>query len=260
MAMKAEWYDAVWLNAYHAARRVVARVAPQRLDEFVHAFDVLRTPSDFTPRHERGYFSSDQLEHIRALVRALPNEKLELHEMASFGRFVVHNLPEFTALQHELTATASRWAGQELEPCYNFLSLYTRMGACAPHLDSPSAMWTLDICIEQSDPWPIWFSQNVAWPEAPATPDPDWAEAIKTDPALVFKPYVMEPGDVVMFSGSGQWHYRDPLQVGGHRRFCNLLFLHYIPRGAGELLKPANWPRLFGIPEIGDVPGLAEAY
>lgn len=257
--MKAEWYDSVWLNAYHAASRVVARVAPHRHEEFVRAFDVLRTPSDFTPRHERGFLTLDQLEQIRSIARAIPNDRLELHEMASFGRFVVHNLPEFTKLQHELAATASDWAGQALEPCYNFLSLYTRMGACEPHLDSPSAMWTLDICIEQSDPWPIWFSQNVPWPESAGAPDPDWATAIKNDPDLTFTPYVMEPGDAVLFSGSSQWHYREPLQAEGRKRFCNLLFLHYIPLGAGELLKPANWPHLFGIPEINEVPGLADA-
>ncbi len=34
-----------------------------------------------------------------------------------------------------------------------------------PHMDAPDAMWTLDICLEQSEPWPISFSQPVDWPE-----------------------------------------------------------------------------------------------
>jgi hypothetical protein len=259
MADKAEWYDAVWLNAYHAVCDVVARVQPARLDEFVRAFDVLRTPPGFVPHFAPGFLSPAQLERIRAVAAAIPNARMELHEVASFGRFVVHNLPEFTALQHELTATASAWAGQELEPCYNFLSLYTRMGNCAPHLDSPSAMWTLDICIDQSDPWPIWFSRIVPWPKVGDMNAPDWAEAVKADPALDFKPCVMEPGDAVLFSGSSQWHYRDPLAAAGGKRFCNLLFLHYIPKGSGELLRPANWARMFGIPEIDAIPGIAEA-
>jgi hypothetical protein len=29
------------------------------------------------------------------------------------------------------------------------------------------------------------------------------------------------------------------------------LFFHFIPRGTAELVKPQNWARLFGIPELG---------
>jgi hypothetical protein len=62
-------------------------------------------------------------------------------------------------MQRELVARVSDLVGEEVEPSYNFLSLYTRMGIFEPHLDAPSAKWTLDICIDQSEPWPIYFSQ-----------------------------------------------------------------------------------------------------
>jgi hypothetical protein len=40
------------------------------------------------------------------------------------------------------------------------------------------------------------------------------------------------------------------------KQFCSLLFFHFIPKGAAELVRPKNWARLFGIPELS---GLSEA-
>ena len=34
-------------------------------------------------------------------------------------------------------------------PAYNFLSLYTQLDICEPHMDAPKAKWTLNVCIEQ---------------------------------------------------------------------------------------------------------------
>ena len=31
------------------------------------------------------------------------------------------------------------------------------------------------------------------------------------------------------------------------------LFFHFIPRGTAELVRPRNWARLFGIPELDQV-------
>ncbi len=259
MAVKANWYDSVWLNAYHAACEIIGRVAPGRRDEFVHAFDVLRTSPDFQPHFEAGLLNPVELEALREVVRAVPNDRLELHEMADFGRFVVHDLPAFALLQRGLTDRVSEWAGEQLEPSYNFLSLYTRMGACEPHLDSPQSKWTLDLCIEQSDPWPITFSQIVPWPDPAELQGPEHGKQVRSDPHLQFQSVTMQPGDAVFFSGSSQWHYRDPLRAAGGKRFCNLLFMHYIPRGSGRLINPANWPDMFGIAEISAVPNLANA-
>ena len=57
-------------------------------------------------------------------------------------------------------------------------------------------------------------------------------------------------GDAVVFSGSNQWHYRDALPKGPGRRFCDLLFLHYIPRGTSDLVAPKNWARIFDVADL----------
>lgn len=254
-----KWYDSRWLGAYHGAKELLRREAPARLEEFVRAFDILRTPPDFAPRHLPGLIQPDLLEDLRETVRSVPRERYELHEIKAMGRFVVHDLPRFTQLQHSLTDRVSEWAGQEVEPCYNFLSLYTRLGVCEPHLDAPLAKWTLDLCLHQSEPWPIHFSQIIPWPEEPRTLSEDWREAIIADSGLQFRSIAMEPGDAILFSGSSQWHYREALPRDGGKHFCDLLFLHYIPKGTAELVIPANWPRLFGIPELAGVPNLGLA-
>ena len=60
----------------------------------------------------------------------------------------------------------------------------------------------------------------------------------------------MEPGQAILFSGSSQWHYRNAMPALSTKSSCDLLFLHFIPRGTRELLNPLNWARLFDIPEL----------
>ncbi|MEP7222666.1 MAG: hypothetical protein ABI673_08375 [Novosphingobium sp.] len=249
------WYDAQWLQAYQRARSIVARAAPDRLEAFVAAFDVLRTDPAFTVRQLPGLIGPDLIESLRAEIRAIPRELLEMHEMRTFGRFIVHDHPAFTALQTAMVDRVSAWAGEAVEPFYNFLSLYTRMGKCDPHLDAPLAKWTLDLCIDQSHVWPIHFSQIVPWPEVGE------GGVGPSDPALRYTPALLEPGDAVLFSGSSQWHYRDALletaqeaaQKPGAppaRAFCDLLFFHYIPKGTLQLIDPNQWADLFDMPEL----------
>ena len=144
-------------------------------------------------------------------------------KIALYGR--KHDIAEFSTLQDSLVDQASEWAGEPLESSYNFLSLYTRMGVCNPHLDSPSAKWTLDLCIDQSEPWPIHLSQVVPWPDKNAQIGENWTSEIKEDRSLNFSASTLNPGDAILFSGSSQWHYRDALPRDGGKRYCDLLFM-----------------------------------
>jgi hypothetical protein len=252
------WYDSLWLGKYLAAKEVVAQVAPTRLADFVASFAVLRTDAAFVLRRLPALLDASELAEIRQTIRAIPKDQLEMHELRRFGRLIVHDHPRFAALQRSLAEKVSEWAGEPVEPSYNFLSLYTRLGRCEPHLDAPSAKWTLDLCIDQSEPWPIQFSQVVPWPEDRSDLSDDWEAQIKTAHDLRFAPETLLPGDAMLFSGSSQWHYRDP-RPAGRKHFCDLLFLHFIPAGTAELVRPANWARLFEIPELAAIPGIEAA-
>jgi hypothetical protein len=246
------WYDSRWLTEYARAKDILRRVRPQLLGAFVDAFRVLRTSPDFEVRRLDRVFDDDTMAEIRRVVQSLRPTDLELHEARMFGRFVVHDHPYFTALQHRTTGVVSDAVGEPVEVAYNFLSLYGGLGVCPPHMDSPEAKWTLDLCVRQSAPWPIHFSQVCAWPEdeREGWPTEDWEEHIKRSPSLRFTACTLEPGQAVVFSGSSQWHYRDAIGADAGGSFAELLFFHFAPKGAAELLHPENWPRLFAAPEL----------
>jgi hypothetical protein len=196
--------------------------------------------------------TDDELANIRRCIRAMHPSDLELHEAHTFGRFVVHNHVNFAELHHRLTPIVSLAAAEEVEPSYNFLCLYGSMGACPPHLDAPNAKWTLDLCIDQGAAWPIHISHVNSWPDSASelVTGPDWEHELKYSPQLRFTSYAMKPGQALVFSGSSQWHYREPIPAEEPCQFCDLLFFHFIPKGTAELVQPENWTRLFGVPEL----------
>ena len=250
------WYDSVWLEHYTSAKQIIRNVKPTALDAFESAMRPLRTHPEFRVKVLDRVIDDVTLEKIRHIVKALRPMDFELHEARQFKRFIVHDHPYFTELQRQLTALMSDAVNEPVEPCYNFLSLYTAAGVCPVHMDSPEAKWTLDICLNQSEPWPLWISDVQPWPEA--TPDvalpwwhgDDWEQSIKQSPTANFTAHTMQPGQGIVFSGSSQWHYRDAMPAGSVASHCDLLFFHFVPAGTAELVRPANWARWFDIPEL----------
>ena len=247
------WYDSIWLSQYATARAYLAEHHPRRLSDFLAALEPLRTRDDFEVLELRSLLDADEVGRISALVKSLPLEALEMHEIDGFGRFVVHDEPTLRALHSSMADRVSDRVGERVEPHYSFLSLYTKLGRCPVHMDAPSAKWTLDICIDQSEPWPIHLSQIVPWPEGFADQGGDWAGRVMSDTQHRFTSYVLDPGDALVFSGSSQWHYRQPLPRPGGRTFATLLFFHFIPVGTRELVRPEEWARLFGVPQLAGV-------
>lgn len=246
------WYDSGWLASFVQAREVVRRVRPDALSEFVDTFEALRTSPDFKVKELPQVFGDAVLAEITLVVQDLKSKQQELHEFDAFGRSVVHNHPFITELQRSIVELAGDAAGEPVEPSYNFVSVYTKLGVCPVHMDAPEAKWTLDLCIDQSEPWPIHLSQIVPWPEHPDLPPDDWEQTIKRDPAHRFDSFTLRPGNAIFFSGSSQWHYRDPHPGVDGEHFCDLVFFHFVPRGMRETIQPANWARLFDIPELAE--------
>ena len=203
-------------------------------------------------QHLPAVFDDATMTHIRSTIASLQPGDLELNEIKTFGRWIVRNHAVITGLQATMTALVSQLAGEEVEPLYNFLSMYTKLGHCPLHMDAPQAKWTLDICINQSKPWDIHFSQILPWPEQ-GVPEKDWQKSILSDPANHFSTFALKPGEAILFSGSSQWHYRKPLPNRGGTAFCDLLFLHYIPKGTAALANEDQWPEHFGIPELATI-------
>lgn len=250
MGKRFPWYDCNWLSKYVSAKEIISRHYPERLAEFTGAFDVLRTPEDFQVKQIRKPLEGALFQEVLDTIRTLPPGSLNRSELFFMGREIVHNLPLLVEIQASLAGMVSAAVNEAVEPCYNFLSLYKNVGILSPHLDAPSAKWTLDLCLAQSSPWPVYFSQVTPWPEVSPYSVDDWRKEIKNDPGLRFTPYALEPGDAVIFSGSSQWHYRDAIPQVQKENFCHLAFFHYIPEGTSHLVHPAHWPDFFNMPEL----------
>ncbi|CAB4895806.1 unannotated protein [freshwater metagenome] len=244
------WYDSNWLAKYTYARQLIEREYPDVLSGFIDAFEPLRTRPDFEVVQFERVFDDRAMRGIEMVIDNLRAAELETHETLDFRRFIVHDHPEITELQATLVDLVSEGAGEPVEPAYNFLSLYSPGGVCEVHLDTPRAKWTLDLCVRQSQPWPIYFSQVVPWPESGEGEGEGWQHAIRSSPRHQFRAFSMEPANAILFSGSSQWHYRDRLPANLGHSFCELVFFHFIPVGMDELLRPRNWARLFGIAEL----------
>ncbi|MCL4672320.1 MAG: hypothetical protein KJZ64_05170 [Sphingomonadaceae bacterium] len=241
------WYDANFLILFEAAKMLLGYTNPDRVAGFAAAFAPLRTNPGFRPGLIPGLLDAGQLKSLRDAIAGAGSDLLERHETAMFGRTVLHNLPAIDPLHHELAARVEELSGEPVTPAYSFVSLYGCQGSLPPHLDEPVSKWTIDICLDQNVEWPIHFSKVIDWPTAPemqasGPPEPG-------APDLGFRSVTLLPGDAVLFSGSAQWHYRDPMP---NRRtgFCNLLFLHYYPQGTEALVYPERWAGHFGLPEL----------
>jgi hypothetical protein len=255
MGRRYPWYDSGWLSKFEDAREILSKVRPDLLPTFLDALGVLRTSPGFRTTLLRQPFDEATRAAIGEVVASLRPADLELHEARGFGRFVVHDHPFFTQLQREIGPLVGEAAGEPVEPMYNFLSLYAQRGVCPLHMDSPEAKYTLDFCIDQSSPWPIYVSDVQPWPESADERwrSPQWESTIKQSASLNFTPHILQTGEALVFSGSSQWHYREPIPDAAGQQFSSLLFFHFIPKGTAELVTPANWARLFGVPELAAV-------
>jgi hypothetical protein len=243
------WYDSIWLSAYVRAKRLIQDDYPHKYLEFIDAFAPLRTRLDFQTMTIDNIFTDETFTQIEDAIAKLSKDELERQELLKFGRFVVHDHASFTQLHHLITPLVSDLVGELVEPSYNFLSLYNNLGVCRVHMDAPYAKYTLDICIDQSHPWPIYFSQVRDWPEDFENRS-NWEQAIKTDPINIFTAHDLSPRQAVIFSGSSQWHYRKRIPQQTDNNFCHLLFFHFVPNGMTKKIDPHNWATLFDLPEL----------
>jgi len=256
------WYDSSWLANFVRVKAHITANHPARLADFNAAFEPLRTAPGFRLKQVSQALDAAEHEELKALIAGLQPSAFELHEMLRFGRLVIHDHELVSRIQARLVPHMSAWVNEEVEPCYNFLSLYNNLGICNPHMDAPSAKWTFDYCIGQSGPWPIHFSEVIAWPETWQANQLDWVAQIKNDPHHHFTAHELQERDAIVFAGSSQWHYRDRIQRTHKHNFCHLVFMHYIPKGTSTLVKEENWATLFAMPELDAVivhsPGQAD--
>lgn len=241
-------YDAYWLRAYYKTLTFLTETHPETARKFAAEMEVFKTDPNFQQKLVPDFLRSETFDNSIDVAHSLKTDDLEQHELLEFGRLILHDHPFFSSLQENLTDDVSQMFGEAVEPSYNFLSFYNNLGVCHPHMDAPLAKWTVDICLEQSEPWPLYISDVMPW--SPASQTYDTEEIKRTEK---FQEYVLEPGQALLFGGSAQWHYRNRIGRTHEKNFCTLIFLHYIPKGSSELAEPKNWGRIFQLPELDEL-------
>lgn len=149
------------------------------------------------------FFNEDVLFLIRKEIAWLKsgNAPGVDQDLDQFKRLEQHNNPFFKTL-HEMLALRQKdyWFGEKIKPSYCFVSMYyTGEGICPPHVDRPQCKYTIGLCVNQREIWPI----NI-----------DGIEFNLTE------------GQAVLYSGTDHLHYRDRIQP---TNYCDMVFFHFVP-------------------------------
>ena len=134
-----------------------------------------------------------EVRRIRATLQEQP------YHSSLFNRWELHDPPCLLELHSTLRPLAERVSGLNVKPSYAFLSLYGADGICPKHTDRPQCVFTVDLCIEQREVWPLFVDG---------------------------RPYLLNEGDALCYWGTEQAHWRERIQPGNH---CSLAFFHFVP-------------------------------
>lgn len=243
-------YESYWYRSYSRVCEYLANHDAALLKYFESEMGRLRIDHSFSETHLENFLGNEALDRLCRLIDGLEPSVMEQHEFLNFGRMVVHDHPELSALHWGVTERVSKLANCRLVPTYNFLSLYNNLGNCQLHRDAPLAQWTLDCCIRQTSTWPIHISRVGDWPEGEGFYEQGWQSRVLEQES--FSSHEMTPGNALFFAGSGQWHYRDRIPRVAQDNHCHLLFFHFINEDCVGFAEPTTWAEYFNCPAIED--------
>jgi len=121
-------------------------------------------------------------------------------ERRIFFRKQVHSPALFKALHLLMTDRAHEFFGEKVKPSYAFVSMYDdERSICPLHTDRDPCKYTVDLCLNQKNPWGIFVNGEE---------------------------YFLEKGDALIYSGTDHPHYRNLIEKDN---FCDLAFFHFVP-------------------------------
>lgn len=151
----------------------------------------------FQPQVLKNVIPEAELTDLRAYINKILNIPDLLIWCDGFNRYQLFNSPYLEVLHKKMLPFAETQLQKKLKPTYAFLSLYKEKGYCRPHVDDNKCEWTLDVCINQDQVWPL-FIEN--------------------------KPFLLEENHGLIYSGTDQVHWRRRIHENG---FCHLIFFHF---------------------------------
>jgi hypothetical protein len=184
---------------------------------------------NFKPFLIKNYIPANMLVMFQAHVEELKKDGSTLRSDNFFKRLATNNDPKFSMFQHKFVAPSLvnrfEWP---LVSSYNLLSCYLPgQGECPVHIDRPECFVTVDVCLNQLKPWPLYInSSRNFWSNGIDThfmKDSEERERIKQ----TSEEFIMEPGDALCYSGTNHAHWRNRIE---NDNFCDLVFFHFVAK------------------------------
>ena len=122
-----------------------------------------------------------------------------------FMRKFVHNHFFFESMHKKiiLPTLLAHMPDAPIKPSYSFLSMYFEgQGICPKHTDRGQCALTVDLCLDQKEPWSFFAEVE--------------GKTIE---------YNLEVGDALILSGTDHPHWRERIQKNN---FCDLAFFHFV--------------------------------
>ncbi len=175
-----------------------------------------------SPKLIRNFVNESILNKMRSRMEFLKTDVETKGDDQLYFRKEVPNDPFFSFLHHSLFhLEVKNKTGLDLIPTYCFASMYEEgKGICPLHIDREQCYLTLDICINQKDPWALYVNKKEHLSLDNLSEDELKSVCDESDE------YLMNPGDALIYFGSSQPHWRKKIQNGN---FCDLVFFHFVP-------------------------------
>lgn len=150
------------------------------------------------------FFSKDLMDLLRLQVHFFKSENGKHfgveEDREEFFRKGIHNPDLFKALHFLMQERANLFFPEKIKSSYVYVSMYDdERSVCPIHTDRPQCKFTIDLCIDQKEEWPIIINDEE---------------------------FILYPGDAVLYSGTDHPHYRNKIKKGN---FCDLAFFHFVP-------------------------------
>jgi len=157
----------------------------------------------YTANIVRNFFDDDFALDLRT---RLNTETFDTEYCEVTDRQCAQNVPMLVDIHRSLTDRATTIFGQQVKSSYVFLSCFSSSGLLPPHVDREQCAFTIDYCIDQRAPWPL-FVDHVA--------------------------FELERNDALCFSGTDSIHWRNRISPGN---FCHMALFHFVPMSFGGSL------------------------
>ncbi len=144
------------------------------------------------------------LEDYEILLRSFKNNHLlKKIDVDNFGRKILNEDAKSILTEYSLKLlpiVQSFYDDERIMPSYSLFAEYSDKNInLFKHKDKAACTYTLDLCLYQSEPWPIYIED---------------------------KEYILYPNDAILFMGEDQEHWRPEINNNEDKK--GFIFFHYV--------------------------------